>query len=107
MNSFEEFMDEVEKSPTKALPESDITLPAIQSGLTTIIGGLSALFLTADNEQQKFSEKVSNLVQDKAFLSEFSGQIGEPLDGESEDEFVKRSSDRLMQMLCNKFDIRF
>jgi len=107
MSSFKEFMDEVEKSPGKALPASNTTLPAIQLELTTTVDRLLAPFSISSSEQQKFSEEVSSLVQDKAFLSEFSDQIGEPLENESEDEFVKRGSDKLRQMLYSEFNIQF
>lgn len=106
MTSFEEFMNEIEESPTKAVPESNTTLPAIQIALTTTVSGLLAPSLISQSEQQKFSEEVSSLVQDKTFLSEFSAEIGEPLENESEDEFVKRGSDKLRQMLYSKFNIR-
>jgi hypothetical protein len=105
MSSFEEFMDEVKKSPIKALPASNTTLSAIQLALKTTIDGLLAPFFIPSSEQ-KFSEEVSSLVQDEAFLSEFSDQIGEPLEYESEDEFVERSSDKLRQILYSKFNIR-
>lgn len=106
MNSFEEFMNEIKKSPTKALPGSDKTLPALQLALATNIIGFLAPFSAPSSEQQEFSEKVSNLVQDEAFLSEFSQQIGEPLEDESEDEFVERGSDKLRQILYSKFNIK-
>jgi hypothetical protein len=62
--------------------------------------------LNSNDEKQKFSEKVANLVQDEVFLSEFSDRIGEPLEHESEDEFVKRGSETLRQMLYDKFGIK-
>ncbi len=106
MNSFEEFMDELKKSSTKALAASNQTLPEIQLALRQTIDGLLTPFSTSIDEQQKFSEKVSSLVEDKAFLAEFSDQIGKPLEHESEDEFVRRGSDKLRQMLYTKFNIR-
>jgi hypothetical protein len=106
MSSFEEFMNEVKKSPSEALPASNTTLPTIQLALTTTVNGLLAPFAISSSEQQKFSEEVSSLVQDKAFLSEFSDQIGEPLEDESEDGFVKRGSEKLRQMLYSKFNIQ-
>jgi hypothetical protein len=106
MSSFEEFMNEVKESPTKALLASNTTLPATQLALTTAVDGLLAPFSIPGSERQKFSEEVSSLVQDKAFLSEFSDQVGEPLEDESEDEFVERGSDKLRQMLYSKFNIR-
>lgn len=106
MSDFDEFMNEIEESPAKLLPTSDITLSEIRSALTTNIAGLLSPFPISSDERQKFSEEVSSLVQNKAFLSEFSTQIGEPLEHESEDEFVKRGSDKLRQMLYQKFNIQ-
>jgi len=106
MNSFEEFMDNFKKPSTKSLAASNQTLPEIQLALGQKINGLLTLFSTSIDEQQKFSEKVSSLVEDKAFLAEFSDQIGKPLEHESEDDFVKRGSDELRQMLYTKFNIR-
>ncbi len=106
MSSFKEFMDKAKESSNKALPSSNITLPAIQSALTGAVNEILAPFSVPSDEQQKFSEEVSSLVQDEAFLSEFSDQIGEPLEHESEDEFVRRSSNALRQMLYEKFGIK-
>ncbi len=90
---------------TKALPAFNTTLPEIQLALTKTIEGLLAPFSIFRIEQQKFSEEVSSLVHAKAFLSEFSDQIGEPLEHESEDEFVERGSNKLRQMLYSKFNL--
>lgn len=106
MSSFKEFMDEAKESSNKALPSSNITLPAIQSALTGAVSGILAPFSVPSDEQQKFSEEVSSLVQNEAFISEFSDQIGEPLEHESEDEFVRRGSDALRRMLYEKFGIK-
>jgi hypothetical protein len=106
MSSLKEFMDEAERSSGKALPSSNTTLPAIQIALTGTVSEILTPFSIPQDEQQKFSEEISTLVQNKAFLSEFGDKIGEPLEYESEDEFVKRSSDTLRQMLYEKFDIK-
>jgi hypothetical protein len=106
MSSFREFMDEIEESPTQSLPASELTIPAIQMALTAATVGLLTPFSFPDNEKQKFSEEVSSLIQNESFLSELSNQIDEPLENESEDEFVKRSSDALRRMLYDKFNIK-
>ena len=98
MANFKEFIDKAKESPDQALPASNITLASIQSSLAISITGVSSPFLMPD-ERQKFSEKVSSLVQDEAFLSEYSDQISEPLTNESEDDFVKRSIGVLRKML--------
>lgn len=106
MTSFKEFMDEVKESPTAALAGSNITLAGIQSALTGKVGEILTPFSFSHDEKQKFSEEVSSLVENEAFLAEFSNQIGEPLENESEDEFVKRGSDTLKRMLYDKFGIK-
>jgi len=106
MGSFREFMDEIEESPTRSLPDSELTISAIQMSLASATSGLLAPFSLPDDEKQKFSEEVSNLIQDKSFLSELSEQIDEPFENESEDEFIKRSSNSLRRMLYNKFNIK-
>ncbi len=105
MSSFKEFMNKAQELSNQALPSSNISLASIQTSLATSINGISSLFLMPD-EEQKFSEEVSRLVQNEAFLSEFSDQIGEPLQNESEDEFVGRGSDVLRKMLYKRFGIK-
>jgi len=41
-----------------------------------------------------------------AIISKFSDSIGEPLENETEDEFVERSSNILRKMLYQKFGIK-
>jgi hypothetical protein len=63
-------------------------------------------FLPPSDKKQEFSEKVSNLVRDKEFISEFSDRIGVPSELETEDEFVKRGNSVLRKILHNKFGIK-
>jgi hypothetical protein len=105
MSSLKEFMNEVQKSRTKALPESNTTLPEIQLTLTEKVGELLEQFPDPNDEQQKFSQEVSRLVQDEIFLSELSERLSEPLSHESEDEFVARGSDLVRQMLYKKLRV--
>lgn len=106
MSSFKEFMDETKKLPNNALTTSNLSLSAIQGSLKLAVGVHLTPFLFSQDKAQKFSEDVSNLVQDKAFLSEFSDSIGEPLENETEDEFVERSSNILRKILYKKFGIK-
>lgn len=105
MSSFKEFIDKAQELPDQALPMTNITFASIQSSLAMSINGISAPFLMPD-EEQKFSEQVSSLVQNEVFISEFSNQISEPLESESEDDFIKRSSDVLRKMLYERFGIK-
>lgn len=106
MSSFTEFTNRVKEFPAQTLPGSNITLPAIQSALAGSVMGVLAPFSFSNDERRKFVEEVSNLVQNEAFLSKFGEQIKEPLDNESEDEFVKRASNTLRQMLRDKFRVK-
>lgn len=106
MNSFKDFMDEVEESPTKALPSSNTSLLAIQASLTSAVGSLLTPFAAPNDKKQEFSEEASNFVRDEAFISEFSDRIGEPSELETEDEFVERGSDVLRRMLYDRFGIK-
>jgi len=106
MNSFEDFMNEAEKSSDQIMPNSDISISSVQVGLATAINGILTPLSIPSVEQQKFSEEVSKLVQDKVFLTELSGQIGKPLDNESEDDFVMRSNDKLRKILYKRFNVK-
>ncbi|MEG5138785.1 MULTISPECIES: hypothetical protein [unclassified Microcoleus] len=105
-SNFKEFMDEIEQSPTQLVPASHLTLPSLQMGLTAATFLILTPFSFSNNEKQKFSEEVSSLIQNESFLSDFSNQIGEPLEQESEDDFVKRGSNRLRQMLYDRFGMK-
>lgn len=94
MSTFKEFID------------SKNTLPTIQSSTIVAVRESFPKWVSIpSDEKEKFSEKVSNIAQDQAFLSEFSDKIGKPLENESEEEFVKRSSNILREMLYAKFGI--
>ncbi|WP_374090679.1 hypothetical protein [Methylomicrobium lacus] len=105
MNSFKKFIDKAKESPTKTLPASDISLSTIQTSLASVVDGVLTPFSAPSDKKQKFSEEVSNLVQDNSFISDFSDRIGEPSEFETEDEFVDRSKNILRKMLYAKFGI--
>lgn len=106
MSNFNQFMDEIKQSPTQSLPESYLTLPSLQMALTAGTFLILTPFSFSNNEKQKFSEEVSSLIHNESFLSDFSNQIGKPLEQESEDDFVKRASNRLRKMLYDRFGIK-
>lgn len=106
MSSFKEFMDEAKKLPNNTLAISNMSLSAIQLSLKSAVAVHLTPFSFSQDKAEKFSEDVSNLVGDKAFISKFSDSIGEPLENETEDEFVERSSNILRKMLYEKFGIK-
>jgi hypothetical protein len=71
-------MDEAEESPTQPLPASNMSILAIQASLTAATNCLLIPFSFPKDQKQEFSEKVSNLVRDEAFISEFSDRINNP-----------------------------
>jgi hypothetical protein len=106
VSNFKQFMDKIKQSPTQSLPESYLTLPSLQRALTAGTFLILTPFSFSNNEKQKFSEEVSSLIHNESFLSDFSNQIGEPLEQESEDDFVKRGSNMLRKMLYDRFGIK-
>ena len=106
MSNFNQFMDEIKQSPTQSLPESYLTLPSLQMALTAGTFLILTPFSFSNNEKQKFSEEVSSLIHNQSFLSDFSNQIGKPLEQESEDDFVERGSNMLRKMLYDRFGIK-
>ncbi|MBE9063365.1 hypothetical protein [cf. Phormidesmis sp. LEGE 11477] len=106
MSSFKEFMDRAEDSPTKALSASNTALPAIETALTVAVSNLLTPASVPIDKKQDFSKKVSSVVRDEGFISEFSDRIGVPSERETEDEFVERSSSVLRQMLRTRFGIK-
>jgi hypothetical protein len=106
MKNFEEFINEVKRSSSELSQLSGINLSEIQIELKSAIAGAIAPLCLDDREKQKFSKEVSSLVENESFISEFSDKIGEPLENESEEEFVKRSSLQLKQMLYSNFNIQ-
>ncbi|BAU10368.1 hypothetical protein LEP3755_08520 [Leptolyngbya sp. NIES-3755] len=106
MNRFEDFMNEAQKSSDQRVTAFPIMLADVQTSLASTIRGIIAPTALNDVEKHKFSQEVSSLVQDTTLISEFSSQIGTPKETETEEEFVKRSSDVLRNMLYEKFGIK-
>ncbi|MFB8797111.1 MAG: hypothetical protein U7126_23460 [Microcoleus sp.] len=78
-------MDEAEESPTQPLPASNMSLSDIQPSLVVATYcSLIPVSLLLNDRKQEFSEKVSNLVRDEAFIPEFSDRISDPSEVETE-----------------------
>lgn len=106
MSSFKEFLNKVEKSPSKALPALNTSLPTIETTLSSTVGKLLEPTAIPGGKKQAFSDKVSNIVRDEEFISEVSDQIGEPRDSETEDQFVERGISVLRKMLYMRFGLK-
>jgi hypothetical protein len=105
MSSFKEFMDDTKELPNLDITSSNASLSAIQDSLKSTVLGILAPLSLSNDQKQEFSEKTSNLLQDEAFISEFSNRLGQPLELETEDEFVERGSGLLRSILYDKFEI--
>ena len=106
MSSFEEFMENVKRSSERGSSSSEISLPEIQTALVSKVDSLIRGSSASHEDQQQFLEDVASLVQNRDFFAEFSDQIGEPQKNESEDDFVRRGSEKMRQMLYEKFNVR-
>ncbi len=121
MDSFEEFMNSVGsheddadnnliRSPGNRLIENlEINLsPSIIDILFLSPSIIDILFpaFNSTKKSQEFAEDVSKAISSNEFISELSDKIGLPLESETEDEFVERSSKVLRNMLYSKFGIK-
>jgi len=106
MDSFKDFMDDIHKAPNQPLQASEMTLSSIQTSLAAGISGILFPISATDNDKQKFTEEVAGLIQNDAFLKQFSDKVGTPSEADSEEEFVTRGSDVLKKMLYEKFGLK-
>lgn len=107
MSEFKDFIDSLDREVEKHNSNSELNLSSIQESVvsqTAIAIGSLAIF--SNREKEKFSQEVSALVRNPEFLSELGNRVDKPLEEESEDEFVERSSDQLRKMLYEKFNIK-
>lgn len=83
--------------------ESKVT--ALSKELTTKISGkfgIVAHGILSSSDKEKFSNDVAKLAHSDETLCELSDNIGEPLENESEDEFVNRAKSVLDNLLRKK-----
>ncbi|WP_423391457.1 hypothetical protein [Burkholderia sp. LMG 21824] len=86
-----------------ALQSSGVKLT---SDVTATIAGFSgAPFVFGGKEVEKFSQRVTDIVQSEQFTDELSRVIGTPLPDETEDEFVKRAKEKMTGLLRKKFSM--
>ena len=75
-------------------------ITAITTGALSVFGGNSE-----QAQAEKFSNEVSNYATSDEVISELSDNVGAPKQDESEDEFVKRASTALREILGKKFNV--
>lgn len=100
MSNFKDFFSSKSNTNNK-------TELAISSKINTILVASSAVGLFSgsgkkEKATEEFSKKVSQFVHSDEFLDEFSKDIGEPKQNESEDEFVNRAKDAMRNLLRKK-----
>ena len=103
--SFREFFNS-DANPDKQLP------PQLQSfavGSAAISSSLAGSILATglpfpDNSREEFAEKVSSLSHSDEFISDLSEEIGTPVDGESEEEFVTRAKRAMAELLRKRLN---
>ena len=101
--SFKEFFDS-DDNPDKALAPQ---LQSFSVGLAAVAGYLVGRKLSSglpfpDSSREEFADKVISLSHSKEFISELSDNIGGPLRGETEEEFVTRAKKSMAELLRRK-----
>jgi hypothetical protein len=111
MDSFEEFMnsagsheDDVDDNLIRS--PGNILIENLEINLSLSIIDILFPAFNSTKKSQEFAEDVSKVISSNEFISELSDKIGLPLESETEDEFVERSSEILRKMLYSKFGIK-
>ena len=107
MTSFKDFFNGKTKIPGD--PSGSTAIAAVSSavarGLTSSPDVLTITTSTtawSNSDKEKFAHQVGELVGSEEFVTELSDQIGKPLPGESEDEFVVRAKNAMKKLLSAK-----
>ena len=103
MSSFKDFCNAKEDSNQRV--QSSLTVFSAQLSLRINSIATIGLFNTKQQKIDKFSEDVSSYVTSDEVISTVSEKVGEPRPEETEENFVKRASDRLREILYEKFKV--
>ncbi|GAA0468500.1 hypothetical protein [Tatumella punctata] len=96
-------LKDIVNNPHSSHLSSANTIPIISTGIVTRMAETSVAVLgISKNKQAKFADQANSLVTDDKFLDELQYQIGEPTDGESEDEFVAKAKSKMRELLFSK-----
>ena len=87
------------------LPDSQILVPmiAIEEPINESISNILDIGVDTRN---KFSEQLEKHINSEEFIEKLSAAMQEPLENETEEEFVARASDTLRKLLYKKFKIK-
>lgn len=106
MNSFKKFLNKKNKDSTSISSSSKIisSTPEYLSTLKSIsnIALLSTIKSITKSEAEKFSQEAIQIAESDEVMDDLSNQVGRPLEGESEDEFVDRAKSTLKRILKEK-----
>lgn len=98
MKTFKEFFFEVDQEKKQIMDSSQANMILrIDDAVANLPDNISSLY---DND---FSKNIANILQKKEFIEELSNHISTPRPEESEDDFVKRASMQMRNLLENKF----
>jgi hypothetical protein len=103
--SFREFFNS-DANPDKQLPPKLRSFAVGSAAISnSLIGSILATGLPfPDNSREEFAEKVSSLSHSDEFISDLSEDIGQPVDGESEEEFVARAKRTMADLLRKRLN---
>jgi|LakMenE18May11ns_1017448.scaffolds.fasta_scaffold9938225_5 hypothetical protein len=101
--SFKEFFDS-DENPDKALPPKLQSSSALSASISGSLVGVPLLtgLPFSDKSREEFADKVSSLSHSDEFIADLSGDIGLPLNGESEEDFVARAKKAMADLLRRK-----
>ena len=95
-----QFIREEEKNAPQNLLPSNL----IEKGVSNAIESVPLTSLLGSNKKvEKFKKELISDLQSNETLNEISNIVGTPVDGESEDDFVNRSLDKLRVFLNKKY----
>ncbi len=104
MTSFKDFFNSKTKNPQGTTAIAAVS-SAVARGLTSSPDVITVTTRTVEwsnSDKEKFAHQVGELVGSEEFVTELSDQIGKPLPGESEDEFVERAKNSMKALLRGK-----
>lgn len=106
MTSKESFKDffKSDKNPDRMLPPGQRSSAIGTAGIAFALAGIALPegALSRGESREEFAAKVSSLSHSDEFISEFSEEIGTPMDTETEDQFVARAKKAMADLLRKK-----
>jgi hypothetical protein len=106
MSNAENFKDffNSDDNPDRALPPKIQSCSALSAAVSASLveASLTTGLPFPDKSREKLADEVSSLAHSDEFIADLSDDIGIPLKGESEDEFVARAKKAMADLLRRK-----